>query len=207
MLQVPEPQSPPHAEQGSQRGFEEDVQALRSERWVERVTRLSSSHPEPDPRTFRNVSLPFQMACCCTPGSLLLYECPAAERRSGWVNSGSDDPLSPKTGLRRIFLVPVTTEPSFSPRCAGELDPAAVPRQPGSLRPRDLPAGDHQALLLGQHDSRPGPLDLQLRHLPQPVQEEVAPLQRLHLHQLLRAGGARPGPHLPQVGAPSSVSH
>lgn len=81
----------------------------------------------------------------------------------------------------------------------GKLDPGAVPRQPGSLRPGNLPARDLKALLLVQHDPRPGPVDLQLPHLPQQDQEEVAPLQRLQLQQLLWAGGERPGPHLPQV--------
>lgn len=81
----------------------------------------------------------------------------------------------------------------------GKLNPKAVPWQPGSLRPGNLPARDHKALLLDQHDPRPGPLDQQLQHLSQQNQEEVAPLQHPQLHQLLRAGGERPGPNLPQV--------
>lgn len=101
-----------------------------------------------------------------------------------------------------IYLAQTKNRPSHWTCCLlllGKLHPEAVPWQPGSLRPGNLPARDHKALLLDYYDPRPEPLDQQLQHLPEQNQEEVAPLQHLQLQELLWAGGAGPGPHLSQV--------
>lgn len=57
-----------------------------------------------------------------------------------------------------------------------------------------------KGVLLEQHDPGRGLPGLQLPRLPRPEhREEVAPLQHRRLQEQLQAGGARPGPHLPQV--------